>query len=145
MKILSIDPGFTTGYAVGELAGPRIFRLIEVGELEWEQRFDLLSIIYTIQPSMCVMEDFILYKDKAEAQINSRFPSAKVIGIADLVCHMFGIDVAMQPASTMKSVSILEADKLTVGSSPHMQDAYKHLRYYVLLNGYRYWLQRENV
>jgi len=134
MIIVAIDPGFTTGVAVGEVIHPKQFDLINTYSLLWENRFETSTILDQYKPEVVVMEDFRLYRHKAMDQVNSPFPSARVIGSVDAFCWQRGIRVAMQPASVMSRVGILSKDKDAVGSILHIGDAYKHLRYYTLMN-----------
>lgn len=134
MKIIAVDPGYTTGIAIGQSHAPKMFDVIETIELHWEQRFDMLELLDRYTPDVVVMEDFKLYAHKAESQINSPFPSARVIGSMDAFCWQRSVKVAMQPAVCIARVAVLKQHVEAVGSSPHTRDAYKHLRYYVLMN-----------
>lgn len=132
--ILSLDPGYTTGYAVGKTTGPRKFEFINAGEILFDSRFEELDRLFkTYQPHHVVIEDFILYKDKAVAQAGSRIPSSRIIGAVDYICFKYGIALTFQTASSRKSVRIPDAIKERFPSA-HARDAYQHLRYYVILN-----------
>ncbi len=49
-----------------------------------------------------VMEDYMLYADKCETQINSRMETPKLIGIIQYMCYRKKIPLRMQTASEVK-------------------------------------------
>lgn len=129
-RILSIDPGQTTGYAVATVFNRRDFELLELGQFTWDERFRLGELIKTVQT--VVVEEFRLYRHAKENQVGSNFPSVHIIGIVDTYCHQYGdIPIVLQPASVRQNVSVLPQHRELV-KSPHMEDAYRHLRYYAL-------------
>lgn len=131
MKILAIDPGHTTGVVLGESEGRTDLKLLAAFELAWNDRFKLYEMAY--YPAVIVIEDFRLYEHKAMSQVNSDFPSVKIIGMMELVCYLTGTTLVTKMPSVKNSVKILEEHKEMLGKSPHIQDAYKLLRYYAIL------------
>ncbi len=138
--ILALDPGVTTGYAIGRATGPVTFDVLELGEIPWETRLSrLMELIETKNFDVIVMEDFRLYKHAAHAQVNSNFPSVHVIGAVEAFVYRsfaafgFQTKIVFQPASVRQNVkvNVVHVD-LTVGKGPHVLDAYLHLKYYVL-------------
>lgn len=49
-----------------------------------------------------VIEDYLLYANRATSQINSRFETPKLIGILQYECALRGIEVVFQTASAVK-------------------------------------------
>lgn len=49
-----------------------------------------------------IIEDFLLYADKANAQINSRFETPKLIGVIQHYCYSRKIPYVMQRAADVK-------------------------------------------
>ncbi len=135
--VISFDPGETTGCVVGYWLGGKDISITDVALIPWADRFaqtgELLKL-YT--PDYIVIEDFRLYHHRAQTQIGNTFPSVQMIGIILTYCFQLGyLDrITKQPASNMKSVKIADEHLLMVGASPHIQDAYKHLRYFVIVN-----------
>lgn len=130
--IVAFDPGETTGYAVGQWYGGKDFTLKTAGELRWEDRFTILGMLQVHMPDYIVIEEFRLYQHRAMSQIGKVFPSSIVIGIIQAYTYQLGLldRITMQPASVRSSVKITS----DVGSSMHVRDAYKHLRYFVIVN-----------
>jgi hypothetical protein len=133
--IIAVDPGYTTGIVVGKVTGPRDFFVIEAAEYDWEGRFRIGDLLDRYRPSVVVVENFRLYAHSARNQINSPFPSARVIGVVDTFCWERGIEVVMQMPAMRSSVTVLDEHKPILEGSPHTADAYRHLRYYILMNG----------
>lgn len=133
MRIVAFDPGGTTGAAVGDITTRRQFELQCVTQFDWDDRFNIWEFLKEQRPDQVVIEDFRLYKHKAQDQINSPFPAVRVIGIIDAFCHLMEIPVAMQPASAISRVKVLSPDQVQI-TTMHQSDAYKHLRCYVILN-----------
>ncbi len=49
-----------------------------------------------------VMEDYMLYADRCESQINSRMETPKLIGVIQYMCYQHNIPLRMQTASEVK-------------------------------------------
>lgn len=139
MYIVSFDPGETTGMVVGEWYEwrPKTFNLAFHGEIPWGRRFaGVKDAIRTYSPDFVVVESFRLYSHRAKTQIGKDFPSVQVIGIIQTYMYEAGIldRLMLQPAAVRSSVKILPDHLKLIGSSPHIQDAYRHLRYFVIVD-----------
>lgn len=138
--VVSFDPGETTGFVAASWLGGKDFGITNVALVPWADRFaqtgELLKL-YT--PDYIVIEDFRLYHHRMKSQIGKDFPSVQMIGIILTYCFQLGyLDrVTKQPASVRSSVKIADEHLLMVGASPHVQDAYKHLRYFIIVNLYK--------
>lgn len=67
----------------------------------WEAHIKFLE--ENINKDTCiVIEDYLLYADKATQQINSRMETPKLIGILQHWCHMNNVPYYMQTASLVK-------------------------------------------
>lgn len=151
--IVGVDPGATTGVCVMEALGPipamspqgKILQvrwgmqILEAMDVPWDERFMLLDLLPDYRATAhkrfwVVCEDFKLYPHMAAGQSWSDFPSVKVIGLLQTEMHMMGIDhrLIMQPASSRKSVQILDEYKPALVGLKHAKDAYRHARYYIL-------------
>jgi hypothetical protein len=136
MKILSIDPGYTSGICLADVSDN--FKVIQVGEFKWSDRHDWLERLitgkYTHQGiphtfDVVIIENFRLRPDKARTQIGKVFPSSQLIGIVDYLCYHNHIELVVQEPGVRTRVKILdEHADLIVG--PHQHDAYQHARYF---------------
>ena len=136
-RILGIDPGRTTGYVDIDLHENGEYRVADVAEIAWENRFDLLDFIGASWPDgqphlpdIIVVESFRLYPHKAKSQIGNDFPSSQVIGIIELSAHIHHIsyNVLFQPASSIARVKVLQ----DLSAADDIRDAYKHARLYIV-------------
>lgn len=141
--ILAIDPGYTTGIALGENVcispNATTFDVTLARELLWEDRFNFLTFFRNLPPlKAIVIEEFRLFKHRATDQINSEFPSVRVIGIVEAYAMQFGyLDkiIYQRPADIhiggKAALSIPPEHKAMLAFSNHATDAYLHLRYYI--------------
>lgn len=135
--IMAWDPGGTTGYTIG-LWKPLTFEPYEVlwnGVVTWHNRLSRIrELIEEHQPTVTIVESFHLYKDKAEDQIGSDFPSCQVIGIIEAYLYMTGLNLPIyQPAALLHKPPVqipLEYQPL-IGSSEHEKDSFRHMRYWI--------------
>lgn len=117
--ILAIDPSGayyegkgTTGWCVLETAKNRITLADSLQaisyqhpETYWQAHLNLIQKFcdkYGKNRIIVVIEDYILYKQKAQNQINSRMETCKVIGIIQHFCFQNKIAYTMQLAATVK-------------------------------------------
>lgn len=138
--VVAFDPGETTGFVGATWLGGKNFGITEVTKITWDDRFyHIRDLLKFHVPDHIIIEDFRLYHHRAQSQIGKDFPSVQVIGAIQSYCYEMGyLDrIVMQPASVRSSVKIADEHLLMVGASPHVQDAYKHLRYFVIINLYR--------
>ena len=111
-KILAIDPSGnfsegkgTTGWAlvtdtktiitVGQVLAKNYSTKIEY----WSALMDLIK---NLQPDIVVIEDYLLYKDKAQSQILSRLETARIIGVLEYICAKRDIPYFFQRAIDVK-------------------------------------------
>lgn len=148
--LMAFDPGYTTGVCVarGVRYPFREFTVTQSLELKWEDRFNISWALRAArlqedqggeQLDAIIIEDFRLNPNLASEQSYSNFPSCQVIGAIGAFAFMYGFldRIVMQPPSNRKSVQILpvHAPQLLKGSE-HAADAYRHLRYFVVMNKY---------
>ncbi len=145
IKILSIDPGETTGVcAAVVLPSDEDIRIVKSCTLGWAQRFDVRGLLQStfsdengwvsLTPDVIVVEGFRLYANRAKQQIGNDFPSVQLIGMIEFVSYELGVldRVVYQPASCMKMVTIEPKYRSQLMNSEHARDAFKHLRYYAV-------------
>lgn len=158
--IIGLDPSGaywegkgTTGYSLFN-ADDNTF--IELGEIQargqvnaeayWHKHILLLeSLIYTKKGNrqnniIVIIEDYLLYAEKAQNQINSRMETCQLIGIIKDWCFMHNIPYIMQTAGLVKkrwTDEILHFKgwlKKTSGGryevSGHTRDSMRHVVHY---------------
>lgn len=123
--IIAIDPSGaywegkgTTGYSVFHAPDNRFIELGTIqargqvcAEAYWDKHLQLLnSLIFSARgqrknkasKTIVVIEDYFLYAEKAESQINSHMETSKLIGILQHWCYKHNIPYYMQTAGTVK-------------------------------------------
>lgn len=124
--IIALDPSGaynegkgTTGYSIFHADENKFIDLgalkaqdYNCAEAYWDKHIKLLeSIIYSARgkrlnkpaKTIIVIEDYLLYANKAEKQINSHFETSKLIGVIQHWCYQKGLPYCMQNASLVKS------------------------------------------
>lgn len=135
--VVAFDPGITTGLVVAMWDSGKTFSVERAEEIAWGERFHKVKrTLRTWKPDHIVVEDFILYPHRSRQQIGNRFPSPQMIGIIEAYAYEFGLydHITKQPAVNRKSVSIDQVHKTLIGTSPHVADAYRHARYFIIVN-----------
>ena len=148
--ILAIDPSgnFTEGKGTTGWALVTSNRtIISVGQVlaknystKVEYWSAIVELIKSIEPDIVVIEDFLLYKDKSQSQILSRFETSRLIGVLEFHCDNLQIPYHFQRAIDVKtrwSDEILtlngyiqkEGNRYYAGGvliSDHIRDAIRH-------------------
>lgn len=132
-KILAVDPGQTTGVLYAERTGPKEFRILDSRALPWESRFWLHRCFEALTIDLVVVEDFRLYSHKALDMVNNDFKPVRIIGQLELSANLFYVPIVYQMASLISNVQVLNEHMPSLARSQHVRDAYKHLRYYILM------------
>jgi hypothetical protein len=146
IRILAIDPGKTTGICVID-GTEDDFAVILSQEILWEDRFDILRALIAGKlpnpeqpqsPEVIVVENFRLRQGRALEQSGSDFPSSQVIGIVGAYTNLLipPPPIVLQEPVVMGRIEIMERDKKLLVATPHTHDAYKHARYYWVMNLY---------
>lgn len=68
----------------------------------WAAHITLINDVYC-EDLVVVLEDYLLYGNKAQNQINSRMETPKLIGIIQYHCFIHGIPCYIEPASVVKT------------------------------------------
>lgn len=115
--ILAIDPsgnfnegkGITGWVALNEKTG-EIFRFgsLDAGtclsmEEHWQRHLDLIDQYIKYNNDLTIIiEDYMLYANKAMTQVNSRFETPKLIGVIQHYCYQRGVTLHFQTAVTVQ-------------------------------------------
>lgn len=109
----------------------------------WQAHLELIDNLFGYKP-VIVVEDYMLYQDQAQVQINSRFETPKLIGVIEYECFLRGIEIHLQPAVLVKrrwadnilvhkGILTKEGNKYCVNGAPciiHTRDSIRHAAHY---------------
>lgn len=151
-KYIAFDPGRTTGVCVATATFQdnlvTDIDVVESSAVRWNRRFEATEFYVNWLPyDYCIVEDFRLYKAKAKAQVNNRFPSSQLIGIIEYLCWKRKLPVQFQMASERKRAKVEPEfyevlGGITRNGNPvvqHRWDAFQHLRYFVVKRAAGIW------
>lgn len=151
--ILAIDPSgnFTEGKGISGwvLLCPQTKNIVKFGAIDastsgsqfehWDKHMDLIKNLHAqYELTAVVLEDYILYADKAGSQVNSRFETIKLIGIIEYICKLWRIPVELQTAVSVKRrwKNFLLAEKGFIEIKPYMHKSGKEYEF-VYVNGFK--------
>ena len=118
--IIAIDPSGNwyegkgiTGWCVYHAADDKIIRTGNIyaevfpsQDEYWEAHLQLLEKLfekYGLEKTVVVLEDYLLYSNRALAQTNSRMETSQLLGILKHYCWQHNADYAIQPAGEVKT------------------------------------------
>ena len=137
--LIAIDPGKTTGICCGVRAhNVQKFDVTLAREVTWNNRFWFREYLFDCRDVIekIIIERFKLFpkRETMLAQINSEFPSVRIIGIVEAYADIYGLldKIVYQEPNDRKSVHTPIEHQQALGASDHVKDAYRHLRYYLL-------------
>lgn len=139
--LISVDPGKTTGLCVGRYTGAPSrfdFDLVGAYEVPWDDRFFFKHVLAnTMQAGplfRVIVEKFVLYEAKKNDLVYDDMPSSMFTGMVHAYLHEADALnlLVYQLAAWRVGTEVLPVHKKALGSSPHITDAYKHLRYYIV-------------
>lgn len=140
MRILSLDPGTTSGYCV--YTEDKKFKAGELGPDEHHR--SLWDLLCDEGPDLVICEEFthrpVFEKDgKVQVRRNVILDSKEYIGVVKLWCQMFDAELVMQYASQAKDFwdnDKLKRANLYIKGSTHKRDAMRHMLYYLTFTKY---------
>lgn len=117
--VLSFDPSGayekgkgTTGWCVMDCTKSQVIQIGTISAMQYESKYEywdahiqlIRKMLKQYGNNLAVsMEDYILYANKAEAQVNSNFETVRLIGILEHYCWSNGIHCKMRLATTAKT------------------------------------------
>lgn len=159
--VLALDPSGaykeglgTTGWCLFDQQSNKImkFGFIYAGNFEcqfhyWDAHIKLIDSLAGYHPDV-VIEDYLLYGDRADAQINSRLETPQLLGIIKYETWKRGLFIYIQTAMQVKtrwSDDILvhkgyikqKGNKYFIGDtmlSTHIKDSVRHALHYSTYN-----------
>lgn len=135
-KLLSIDPGKTTGYAIFD---PRKKKLLEADELDWSNFIhDFLPGWLTLSDDRVVIEKYRIRRGTVSANLGKDLRTVKEIGVIEWLCEERGIEYNLQPAGIGKEFfnrKRLEENDCWIVGKQHARDAIRHGLYFMTFGG----------
>jgi hypothetical protein len=142
IKALALDPGRTTGYAMGHIE-EKGKMIVVTGEMEWNHAA-LLAQLEWYKPHIIIYEKFDFRRaPKYQRDKVDLFPR-ELIGVVELYAaqHEDEVKLYTQSASSAKGYYIdkkLREDGVYRVAKPHANDAARHLlHWYTFGPGYRF-------
>lgn len=137
-RVLTFDPGGTTGYACLNTESK------EIAAGDFPHFSTVTILLEAFKPDIIVIEAFRLYPWKANAKTWSSFPEVEVIGAIKHECYRLGFDWVEQGADTKALFNDEKLKKLGLwkGFTAHGRDAIRHALYRVTTGGEYYWVNQ---
>ncbi len=131
VKYLGVDPGISNGVC-GYNARYYLAFMWTINESDMNDFLEQFDMIDT-----CVIENYTLYPNKAQAQIYSDMVTSRVIGRFEGWTARKGIRLVKQPASLKKVGYAWIGQKQPSKSDPqnHAKDAHVHFMYWAIKSG----------
>lgn len=131
-KILTLDPGETTGYSIWN-SDPLNATMIKCGQLKtWPMQEAVKSftdILQAEQPDLVVFERYNIYEWKTDSHSWSDVPTLRIIGCLETLCIQLSINIYNQSAQQAKNFcddEKLQAWNLWIKGQRHARDAIRH-------------------
>lgn len=153
MKVIALDPGVTTGYAVGLIAAGQPMGVIS-GQFKWNE-LGLYNELVSGRPDIVIYEAFESGKDnpyrkKTNYGYDVELFSRNLIGVIRLYCmqhpeiSMYEQTPSKGLGGTFKSLSTLQKHGVHKVANPHADDAMRHLlQWYTTGSGFQYQPNKE--
>lgn len=134
-KLLSLDPGHTTGWSVFQDGD-----FVEGGQIQSNPDISykpVVSFINQIAPDEVVMEKYTIYQHKLKQHAGSDVPTLRLIGALELIFEIRGVPITYQTAAQAKGFcddKKLKAWGLWKNQQKHYHDSLRHALYYLLFS-----------
>ena len=135
-RVLAIDPGETTGYALFD--GVDLDRLgqVSTGHVDTSV-IPLRKLFENVEPDIVVVEEYRVYAWRAKQHSWSSLHTPRLIGCIETLCEIHRKPIAMQGAGIVKQ--FVTNDKLKdwgfyIKGQPHARDATRHACYFIIFN-----------
>ncbi len=136
-KILTLDPGETTGFSVfdkGALSVCGHIKTVTQEKIFWEE---LERLFHSEDFDACICEDYRVYAHKATRHTHSPLMTARVIGGIDYLCQKKGIPLIFQSAAQAKGFvtdqRLKDWGMWQAKGKKHANDAIRHGIYYLIV------------
>lgn len=127
-KVLAVDPGGTTGYAIFYVNGD-VIKMIDCGQIKGYSGLD--RFVSIARPSVLVIEEFRVRINAAV--IGATLETIEVVGVAKYLAGLYEAMVVLQQPSqkTFFNDERLKALGLYQVGQQHARDAIRHALYYL--------------
>lgn len=134
-RMLVLDPGETTGWAVFEHGRLTAWGQIKTMEEGWDAIHELFA---DVQPTHVLYENYRIYKHKLERHSFSDVYTLRLIGVIEYLCDVtYGVprvhQMAQQAKGFVKDQRLREWGYFKPGMR-HARDAIRHGCYYLLFD-----------
>lgn len=140
MRLIALDPGGSTGFAAWENG-----EIIKEGTLTGDHYHQLWSLLFEVDQGMKGELLIICERFDNRGKIDAKLVSLEYIGVVKLYSQMSMAKVAWQSPSIKpsrgqgkglgwadnKKLSATGLIKTPISSYPHLNDAYRHLLFYI--------------
>jgi hypothetical protein len=132
-KLVSLDPGGTTGWAYFSQG-----TLKHCGQFPGTPQ-NIEALLIHFKPNIVVSEKYIIYSHKLKEHAQSDVPTLRLIGALEYICHRLSLPLIQQTAQIgkgfctddkLKAWSVLQATT----QKRHANDAIRHGLYYILFH-----------
>lgn len=135
VRLLCLDPGETTGWAVfehGELSATGQASTSALGWIEIDRLFA------DVQPTMVIFENYRVYEHKLSRHANSEVYTLRLVGVIEYLCEVkykipYYNQMAHQAKGFVKDERLMEWGYYKPGMR-HGRDAIRHGCYFLLFN-----------
>lgn len=147
LKVLSIDPGESSGWMYAELDTTTNTEINVQGGTITHDRSEIWRLLHSLAPDILLFEEFKLYSTHAKTLLHNTFYTCEIIGLLKLYAEMRTpetMSLVNYPASNKKYSgsskpdelwqTLLQQDHLRTGQgnrvTGHTYDAYQHYAYW---------------
>lgn len=135
MLLLAFDPGGTTGVCQFESHDGAHAVMTGLMQVDLEGLFSFLNS-YGASPDVVVIEDFVLFRQKAKQQTGSRMAASQAIGAIKSFALQRGSKVVMQKPDIKRRALAISGIKMPGDhSKTHQWDAVLHAVHYLYDQG----------
>ena len=138
MRVIALDPGVTTGYAIGIIDAGHMY--VVTGEERWDHK-GLWDFLEENKPDVIISERF---EFRNRARKGLELFSRELIGVCNLYCQLNNMELVLQNPlkdneATFFNDDRLKKDKIHKAGKGHANDAARHLlTWYQFRGGYKY-------
>lgn len=133
-RLLSLDPGETTGFA--HFAGPLFVHANQISTSSQQLALgELTTLLEEYKPTLVVIEDYRVYANRTAQHAGSSLSTPRLIGMIETLLLQRDIPFHKQPAGVAKQFVTddkLKAWGLYSRGLKHARDAIRHGLYFIL-------------
>ena len=137
MNVLSLDPGITTGYAIGMIEKGEMH--VISGEAKWNHAEIYRNLLEDLKPSYIICERFEHRHGNRGRHGVELFPR-EIIGVVQLYAQMNGAEIRLQMPMKSSPTTYFNDERLKElavfkSGRGHANDAVRHLLFWAKFKG----------